>query len=282
MLNGFWFLGSGRLMKVLSAVGLLTISALTALDAAPASAAAVTNINSTITNAGNCVAVPSPPPYCAESYQTTASTGTPTFNNTLYSSATQTINVPPKQSFQFGDSFNEAGNASTGSDFGSSAYYNGNTGPWNFQDNILFTTNGGNVQAQASALITDITGLQARIISLNMPSPPNPPGTMFDVTNASQAAALLSGNGVVTVQSGWQTFTGGPIDFTATMKNIVAPGSYILQIRGEAGAGSSYSGTINFTPVPLPGAAWLLLSALGGLVPTLGIRSRKDVPQPSH
>jgi hypothetical protein len=47
------------------------------------------------------------------------------------------------------------------------------------------------------------------------------------------------------------------------MLNSIAAGNYILQIRGEAAAGSTYSGTITFTPVPLPGTVIMLLSGLG-------------------
>jgi hypothetical protein len=67
----------------------------------------------------------------------------------------------------------------------------------------------------------------------------------------------------VTVENGWTTFFAGPIDYTATMLKAVPAGDYILQVRGEAQAGSSYSGTIAFTAVPLPGALIMLLSGLG-------------------
>jgi hypothetical protein len=55
------------------------------------------------------------------------------------------------------------------------------------------------------------------------------------------------------------------VDFTGILPNSISGGAYILQIRGEAQAGSSYSGTITFTPVPLPASGWLMLSGLGGM-----------------
>ncbi len=148
----------------------------------------------------------------------------------------------------------------------------GTGGPWNFQDNILFDANGAAVQAQASALMTNVSDLQIRIIALNNPAA----GTPFDVTAAASAGSLLNGSGVVTIENGWTNFVGGPVDYTATMLNSIAAGDYILQIRGEATAGSSYSGTITFTPVPLPAPLTLLLSGLG-LIGVAGAQRRRGM-----
>jgi hypothetical protein len=221
---------------------------------APAIAATVTNVNSTITNAGTCVAVSG----CPENYLLTSVSG-----------ATQTVNVPPPGSFGFTDSFNQAGNVSTGSNFGNAA--TGSGAPWNFQDNILFTTNGAAVQAQAIAQLGNVSNLQIRIISLG---DPNNGGSAFDVSSPSAAAALLGGGSVVTIQNGWTNFVQAPlnIDYAATLLNPVASGSYILQIRGEAAAGSSYAGTISFTPVPLPASWVMLMSGLGLLGLAMSMR----------
>lgn len=225
---------------------------------APAIGATVTDINSTITNSGSCMLVTG----CPESYLVKSYTG----------STTQMITVPPSASFGFTDSFNESGNVSTGSNLGASA--TGGGGPWNFQDNILFDTTGAGVQAQASAIFSNVSDLQIRIISLTNPATGNP----FDVTSAADAGALLSGPGVVTIENGWTTFLiGGSGDYTATMPKTVPTGDYILQVRGEAtpGTASSYSGTIVFTPVPLPGSLLMMLSGLG-LLGAAGIWSRRD------
>lgn len=225
---------------------------------APAIAATVTDINSTITNAGTCTALNS----CPESYGVSNYAG----------STTQVITVPPSASFGFTDSFNQSGNTSTGSNLGASA--TGPGGPWNFQDNILFDTTGAAVQAQASAIFSHVSDLQIRIISLTNPATHNP----FDVTSATNAGALLGGPSVVTVENGWQTFlVGSNGDFTATMLNAVPAGDYILQVRGEAtsNVASSYSGTIDFTPVPLPNSLLMMLSGLG-LMGTAAVRSRQE------
>jgi hypothetical protein len=249
--DGQW----GTFMRIRRSIGALSILALAAGGMAPALAATVANINSTITNSGSCTAATG----CPENYLVNPYSG----------SGTEVVNVPPAGSFGFTDSFNQTGTVSTGSNLGVSA--TGTGAPWNFQDNILFDTNGGSVQAQASALLTNVSDLQIRIIALNNPAAGNP----FDVTSAANASALLNGNGVVTVENGWTNFVGEPIDYTATMLNTIAAGDYILQIRGEAAAGSSYSGTITFAPVPLPGSLALLLSGLG-LLGVLGAQRRRD------
>jgi hypothetical protein len=241
-------------MRIQHLIGLSLGFAATMGANAPAIGATVTNINTTITNSGSCVLVAG----CPESYAVKSYAG----------STTQVVNVPPAASFGFTDSFNQAGNVSTGSNLGASA--TGSGAPWNFQDNILFDTTGAAVQAQASALITNVSGLQVRIISLTNPAT----GTPFDVTSAANANSLLGGSGVVTVEDGWTTFLAGPIDYTATMLKAVPAGDYILQVRGEAQPGSSYSGTIAFTAVPLPGMLTMLLSGLG-LLGVAGAQRRR-------
>jgi hypothetical protein len=237
-------------LKIAGAVPLAV--GLAVLNVAPSSAATVTNINSTITNAGTCTQTTG----CVESYGiTTQGNGT--------------IAVPgnSQSSFGFVDSFNQGAgvlNVNTGSNFGPAAV--GAGAPWNFQDNILFSTTAATVQAQASATLSNVTNLQARIISVN-----NQQGNPLDIytSSNSNAAGLLGGPsaGIVTIVDGWANFA-NPIlgvDYTGTMPTALAPGSYILQVRGEAAAGSSYSGTATFTPVPLPAAVWLMLSGAAGL-----------------
>jgi hypothetical protein len=152
-------------------------------------------------------------------------------------------------------------NVNTGSNFGPAA--TGSGAPWNFQDNILFTTSGGTVSAQASATLNNVTDLQLRIISVN-----NPQGQPLDIytSTSANAAALLGGSNTVNIVDGWVNFANpiAGVDFTGVLPTNLAPGSYILQIRGEAAAGSSYSGTINFTPVPLPAAIWMMIGGLAG------------------
>jgi hypothetical protein len=66
-----------------------------------------------------------------------------------------------------------------------------------------------------------------------------------------------------------------PISFSPGMtgllsvipEHVLNSGTYVLEVRGNVSglAGGSYSGVLNLAPVPLPAAAWLLLSGLGGL-----------------
>jgi hypothetical protein len=243
-------------MRIVYVIGLFSVFVAAVCGIDPAVAATVTNINSTITNSGNCTFTTT----CAENYLVEN-----------YGIGTQVVSVPPAASFGFTNSFNQAGNVSTGSNFGSSA--TGGGAPWNFQDNILFDTNGASVQAQASALLSNVSDLQIRIIALNNPATGNP----FDVTSPANASELLGGSSVVTIENGWTNFVGGPVDYTATMLNTIAAGDYILQVRGEATTGSSYAGTITFTPVPLPGTLAMLLSGLGLLGGVLGVQGRRGM-----
>ena len=192
-------------MGIRHLIGLCLGLAATVGAMAPALGATVTDINSTITNAGSCTLTST----CPESYLVKSYTG----------STTQMITVPPSASFGFTDSFNQSGNVSTGSNLGASA--TGGGAPWNFQDNILFDSTGAAVQAQASAIFSNVSDLQIRIISLTNPATGNP----FDITSATNASALLGGPTVVTIENGWTTFLiGGSGDYTATMLNVVPSG----------------------------------------------------------
>jgi len=154
--------------------------------------------------------------------------------------------VSPTVSYSLGNSFNESGGVTTGSDFNLS----GTGGPWNFQDDFYFATTGATIQtAVISNLLSNVSDLQVRLI----PAAGNGPPTI-----GSPAGGTL-------VDS-WQSFNlGAGGSYNETLPTGFAAGDYILQIRGEAGASASYSGTISFTPVPLPAAVWLLISGLGPL-----------------
>jgi hypothetical protein len=49
----------------------------------------------------------------------------------------------------------------------------------------------------------------------------------------------------------------------------------VLEVRGDVTgtSGGSYAGTLNLQPVPLPAAAWLLISGFAGLVPLVRRRA---------
>src|SRR5580658_9751472 len=88
-------------MRIGQLIRLSLGSALAMGAIAPALGATVTNINTTITNSGNCTSVTG----CPENYSVYNYAG----------STTQVVSVPPNASFGFTDSFNQGSNLSTGS-----------------------------------------------------------------------------------------------------------------------------------------------------------------------
>jgi hypothetical protein len=193
-----------------------------------------------------------------------------TANPTTYTIA-NTFNQPPLPYLQ-----------PTTSDFGASVYASATSASctaatpganclnapslltWNFQDNYGFTTPAGGAQVSAvtvSFLLPNNIGtsnLEARIITDTSPTAANLVG--------------LNSPGVVTIVDGWTNVTAttsGSLTLYQAVLNTstLAPNTaFYLQVRGEAGTSAGYSGTVTFTPVPLPGALGMLLSALGGIL----------------
>jgi len=218
-------------MKSTSCVGLLACAGLSGLLVGQhASADTVLPLSSTVINTGTT---------SSENYEVLATGNAPP-------------TVSPTVTYDLGDTFNQSGSTSTSSDFGASA--TGTGGPWNFQDNYNFSTTGATIHGTEIAFTTDLTDLQARIIS------------QTGVSN-SNGQQLVGGSGVVTIINGWTTFTAGSVDWTVLMPALVPAGNYILQIRGEAATPGSYGGTLTFDPVPTPAALPLLLSGLGAVGP---------------
>ncbi len=215
----------------------LLLAGLLALPTA-ATAASILNLGDTVTAAG------------------TGASQTLTVTN-----STQPANAPitPSVAFAFGNALNggpASGQVSTGTDF------NLTGGTWNFQDDYYFTTSGAQVTGAAISIPTapgaSLTDLQARIIMVSG----NPTPTI---------GAPVGG----TVVDSWFTLNVGSSSFFSLGTGTLTPGvQYELQVRGEAAGSSAYGGAILFTPVPLPAALPLLLSALGGLFGFLRPRSR--------
>jgi hypothetical protein len=179
--------------------------------------------------------------------------------------------VNPTVTYTIGDTFNQTGSTSTQSNFGSSA--TGSGAPWNFQDNFAFSTSAAEIFGTQIAFTTNMTDLQARIVSATDSN-----GNPVPITTNTNAAGqeLIGGSPLLTIINGWTTYTSGETDFTVLMPNDVPAGSYILQIRGEAvNPAGSYGGTITFDAVPLPAALPLLFSGLMGFAGFGGLIRRR-------
>ncbi len=193
--------------------------------------------------------------------------GTPTTANYQATLSGLAANAPITGDASLGiaDGFNGAtgsgiANLNTSADF--DAIANGSCvancgGPWNFQDDYLFSTTAAIGQIAAISLGTvtgGLTDLQVRLI-----------------TSANGVPTVGSPIGG-TVINGWTTlnFVGG--SYVATMKNPVPAGAYYLQVRGEAVGPSSYGGTVMLTAVPLPGTLPMLV---GGLALVAGVIRRR-------
>jgi hypothetical protein len=227
--------------------------------ATPVSAQSLSLSSTVLNSPGGCTSTSSA--QCPESYEYGANPG-----------AVTSVTAAPT-TYTLANTFNQSGALGTLSDFGVSAYSSNcpaspnctSSNPfldWNFQDNYEFLTpsSGPNVQgAVLSFTVGNVTGLQnleARIVS----------------APASPTAANLIGSGVVTVVDGWQSFTdttqGSLSIYQATLNTTAlnANTDYYLQVRGEALSSAGYSGTVEFTPVPLPANLGLLLSGCACLV----------------
>jgi hypothetical protein len=142
---------------------------------------------------------------------------------------------------------------------------------------------------------------------------PNGPYTFYDnyffdvappsVSNASAISITLGNQGFDRLESrfyrvGDAGSTSGPLYYgqvpggayqawvmasgsvqTAVISNaLLEPGTWTLEIRGRTLAdGGSYGGNVNFSPVPLPAAAWLMIGGLGLLGLNLRRRSAGGV-----
>jgi hypothetical protein len=167
-------------------------------------------------------------------------------NNTV--AATGNISAPAVPgSYMYGDGFTSN---QTGHNFAGT--------PYGFYDDFVFTIGAGQADAVTSTIsigsLIGITNLQARI---------------YNYTANGSVAPLLTTPQPGTSTDGWSSSTGfGGNNLTVNVIPLtsLAAGTYSLEIRGTSDgtlAGGTYTGSLNLTAVPLPGALWMLASSLG-------------------
>ncbi|MDQ1303787.1 MAG: hypothetical protein QG595_1770 [Pseudomonadota bacterium] len=133
-----------------------------------------------------------------------------------------------------------------------------------FYDDFIFTIPVGAGTNSVTSSISipgslQISGLQSRLFALPLGYTGGALGACPGGCLAVWGAEVLAAN----------------VTYTVLNPTLLGPGSYVLQIRGDAtGAfGGSYSGVLNLTAIPVPAAVWLFGSALGGL----GLLKRRRV-----
>lgn len=163
-----------------------------------------------------------------------------------------TLAVPG--TYNFGDS--SLANLGTVTPFAATS-----VGTYDFQDSYVFTigsTAGGDtaVFSLANGSAQVISDLQYRL---------------YEVTSAAVLPVVGSVPTGSTVVQTWSGVSGTvPLAVISNTFSGIQAGTYILDVAGTASgtaapSAGSYTGSLNLTPVPLPAAAWLLLSGLGGL-----------------
>jgi hypothetical protein len=133
-----------------------------------------------------------------------------------------------------------------------------------FYDDFIFTIPVGAGSNSVTSSISipgslQISGLQSRLFAL-------PLGYTGGALGACPGGCIAV----------WgTTVAAANVTYTVLDPIVLGPGSYVLQIRGDAtgAAGGSYSGVLNLTAVPVPAAVWLFGGALGGL----GLLRRRSV-----
>lgn len=128
---------------------------------------------------------------------------------------------------------------------------------YEFYDNYVFTISGGSANALTSSInlggSLGLNDFQVRLYALGT----NPLTPVFGTP---------AGGTIVQAWSTPVTFSPGMTGLLSVIpEQILGAGSYVLEVRGNVSgaAGGAYSGVLNVAPVPVPAAAWLLMSGLG-------------------
>jgi hypothetical protein len=148
--------------------------------------------------------------------------------------------------------------SSSGGIITGSAYPSGYTGA-SFYDAYVFTI--GNSQGDSISSTINL-------------------GSAFQIGNFEERLYSYTGTaptvGAISGALDFWTLPAGSTGTVAVLPSTVLPaGTYVLEVRGDVtgSSGGSYSGTLQLSPVPLPAAAWLLLSGIVGLVLVGFVRS---------
>ncbi len=98
----------------------------------------------------------------------------------------------------------------------------------------------------------DISNLQVRLYQ----------GSLLTTTTGPAGPALVAAWSAQTLTA---QSSGGDVQLIGAIN--LAPGSYVLEVRGNitGSSGGSYAGVLNLAPVPEPGAIGLMLAGLGML-----------------
>jgi hypothetical protein len=137
--------------------------------------------------------------------------------------------------------------------FGAPAGDIGGAPGFSFYDDYIFTVANSTIDSVTSEINLgnlSLGNLQERVYAV--------PGNTLPVLGQPQG-----------FQTNWTSsvgFTAGAETGMLTVMNptTLTAGTYVLEIRGDVtGAGGTYSGQLNLSPVPLPAALPLLISGLG-------------------
>ena len=149
-------------------------------------------------------------------------------------------NLGIPSSSNYGNSFTAPTSTFTGS------------GAYGFFDDYIFTIPG----ATANSISTTI--------DLGSLSIANFQERLYNYSNNTGIILGAPAGGAI---DGWTSPIGTSGTVAVLPTTVLAPGTYVLQMRGNVtgSAGGSYAGTLNLVPVPLPAATWLFGSGLLGL-----------------
>jgi hypothetical protein len=195
---------------------------------------------------------PALPPGAALSLTCQTVNGGPSSN-----ASSGTINLPAVPgSYYYGNGFAGTTSPIPGSQPSSSAPPSWPAAGFGFYDDWVFSIAEGTLNSLTSTIdlgSLQVSDLQVRLYSL--------------VTNALPTLQAPVGGAI----NAWSApISGGPGlngSYSVIPTTSLGAGTYVLEVRGNVtgGNGGSYSGTLNLAPIPLPAAAWLLLSGLAAL-----------------